>query len=60
MRPAAGMRPEVLAGVLIALGASASAFAGEGKVEFYPGDLGQAIAALLIFIALLAILGRWA
>jgi len=54
------MRPEVLAGVLIALGASASAFAGEGKVEFYPGDLGQAIAALLIFIALLAILGRWA
>ena len=60
MRPTAGLKPEALAGALTALGASASAFAGEGEVEFYPGDLGQAIAALLIFIALLAILGRWA
>ena len=60
VRSTAGRRPEVLAGVLAALWAPASALAGEGKVEFYPGDLGQAIAALLIFIVLLAILGRWA
>jgi F-type H+-transporting ATPase subunit b len=27
---------------------------------FYPGDLGQAIAAVVIFVLLLVILGRWA
>jgi len=41
------------------LGWSAPALAA-GEVQFYPGDLGQAIAALAIFAALLLILGRYA
>jgi F-type H+-transporting ATPase subunit b len=36
-----------------------AAVAGEGK-KFYPGDLGQAIAAILIFGLLLFVLGKWA
>jgi len=35
------------------------ALASDGK-EFYPGDLGQAIAAILIFGLLLFVLGKWA
>ena len=34
-------------------------FAGGGN-KFYPGDLGQAIAAILIFGVLLFVLGKWA
>ena len=60
VRETAGSRPEVLAGVLAALWAPVSAFGDEGGAGFYAGDLGQAIAALVIFIVLLAILGRWA
>jgi F-type H+-transporting ATPase subunit b len=43
----------------VALAAGAAAAAEEGKAP-YPGDLGQAIAAMVIFLLLLAVLGRWA
>jgi F-type H+-transporting ATPase subunit b len=39
---------------------AAAALAGEGEGGFYFGDLGQAIAAVVIFVLLLVILGRWA
>ena len=32
----------------------------EGDSKFYPGDLGQAIAAILVFVLLLLVLRRWA
>ena len=37
-----------------------TAFAGEGGGGLYFGDLGQALAALGIFLLLLGILGKWA
>jgi F-type H+-transporting ATPase subunit b len=43
----------------VVLFASEAARASGGK-EFYPGDLGQAIAAILIFGILLFVLGKWA
>jgi F-type H+-transporting ATPase subunit b len=47
--------------VVLALPAeTAWAQEGQGGRQVYPGDLGQAIAAILIFLGLLAILGRWA
>ena len=45
--------------VCAVLYAAQAAVAGGGK-EFYPGDLGQAIAAILIFGLLLFVLGKWA
>jgi len=60
VKATAGSRPGALAGAAAALGIPTSALAGQGGEQFYPGDLGQAIAAVLIFIVLLAILGRWA
>jgi F-type H+-transporting ATPase subunit b len=49
----------VLAALVVLLEATV-ALAGEGEGSFYFGDLGQAVAAVLIFLLLLAILGRWA
>ncbi len=43
----------------VVLFAAEAALASGGK-EFYPGDLGQAIAAILIFGVLLFVLGKWA
>ena len=45
--------------VCAVLYAAEAAVAGAGK-DFYPGDLGQAIAAILIFGLLLLVLGKWA
>ncbi|MBL7219084.1 MAG: F0F1 ATP synthase subunit B [Phycisphaerae bacterium] len=45
--------------VCVVLCATRAVWAGGGK-EFYPGDLGQAIAAILIFGVLLFVLGKWA
>ena len=45
--------------VCVVLCATQAALAGGGK-KFYPGDLGQAIAAILIFGLLLFVLGKWA
>lgn len=53
--PPRWLRAIALAGV-IAL-AAAPAWAAD---ETYPGDVGQAIAAILVFLVLLAILGKWA
>jgi F-type H+-transporting ATPase subunit b len=39
---------------------AAVAFGEEAGGGFYFGDLGQAVAAVLIFLLLLAVLGRWA
>ncbi|MFP4356733.1 MAG: F0F1 ATP synthase subunit B [Phycisphaerae bacterium] len=36
------------------------AWAEDGKASFYPGDIGQAIAAILVFVVLLAILRKFA
>ena len=40
--------------------ASAMAAEGEGGASSGAGDLGQAIATVVIFLLLLAVLGRWA
>jgi len=45
--------------VCVVLCATRAAVASGGK-KFYPGDLGQAIAAILIFGLLLFVLGKWA
>ena len=45
--------------VCVVLFGAEAAWAGGGK-KFYPGDLGQAIAAILIFGLLLFVLGKWA
>ncbi len=45
--------------VCAVLCASQAAVASGGK-EFYPGDLGQAVAAIAIFGLLLFVLGKWA
>jgi len=47
------------------LGASAGAFAtspaaAAGAETFYPGDLGQAIATIIVFVLLLLVLRKWA
>jgi len=53
------LRPAWVCGALV--GACSAALGAEGSGStFYPGDLGQAIAAILIFLLLLAVLGRWA
>jgi F-type H+-transporting ATPase subunit b len=44
---------------VLLLAASPAPASDEGG-GFYPGDLGQAVAAVVIFLLLLAILGRWA
>ncbi len=50
----------VLAVFLSITAATAMASDGSGEERFYFGDLGQMIAAIIIFILLLVILGRWA
>lgn len=40
--------------------ASGASGGDDGSRDFYPGDLGQAIAAIAIFVVLLAVLGKWA
>ncbi len=57
-KPASRVAP-ILAALVVLL-ESAVAQAGQGEGSFYFGDLGQAVAAILIFLLLLAILGRWA
>ena len=62
MRYPAGRTTRWVAGALgvgVLLLTAEAVWAGGGK-EFYPGDLGQAIAAILIFGLLLFVLGKWA
>jgi len=62
LRYPAGRTTRWIAGALcvcVLLCAARAAVAGGGK-DFYPGDLGQAIAAILIFGLLLFVLGKWA
>jgi F-type H+-transporting ATPase subunit b len=60
-RPAAsdGWRDLALVALTV-LGGAAPAWAEEGKGGMDFGDVGQAIAAMLIFLILLAVLGKWA
>jgi F-type H+-transporting ATPase subunit b len=51
------MRWRSLAGVVLAIAAPAAA---SETGSFYPGDLGHAIATLVIFVLLLVVLGKWA
>lgn len=44
---------------MIVLGLSSQALAG-GNSKFYFGDLGQALAAMVVFVVLLVVLGKWA
>jgi len=46
--------------VALACPAMASGGGGEGRPSLYIGDFGQAIASLIIFGLLLAVLGKWA
>jgi F-type H+-transporting ATPase subunit b len=62
LRYPSGRTTRWVAGVLcvcVVLCASRAALASGGK-KFYPGDLGQAIAAILIFGLLLFVLRKWA
>jgi F-type H+-transporting ATPase subunit b len=45
---------------VLALSAAPAAAAEEGGATFSPGDLGQAVMAIVIFLILLAVLGKWA
>jgi F-type H+-transporting ATPase subunit b len=60
-RPAAsyGWRDLALAALTV-LGGAGPAWAEEGKGGMDFGDVGQAIAAMLIFLILLVVLGKWA
>ncbi len=49
----------ILIGLVALMSAPTHAFA-EGVGGMYLGDLGQAIAAIVIFLLLLAVLGKWA
>lgn len=50
----------VAAALAALLGAASSAAAAGGGSKLDIGDLGHAIAAVLVFLALLAVLGKWA
>ena len=51
------LRPVTLAATFCIAGGPAMAAEGEG---FYPGDLGQAIASVTVFVLLLMVLRKWA
>ena len=52
------LRMLVLAGPVIFCTSTALGAEGSGKIN--PGDIGHAIASLVVFLLLLAVLGRWA
>jgi len=60
MRLALARRRVLLTALALALCAAPGVAAEEGAGDIYPGDLGQAVAALLIFAGLLFVLGRYA
>jgi F-type H+-transporting ATPase subunit b len=49
-----------VAACTVVLGDAGMLCAGEGQKGFDPGDVGQAVAAMAIFVLLLVVLGKWA